>query len=136
MSTQYAGALIIDGQGACLPEHAIMVTEGRIENVAPSGTFDGFAGETIRLDDATVLPGLIDCHIHTLYGAEPNPGLALECMDPGRIVVRGLMNARDTLAGGITAVRDCGGQDYSSSRFETPATPAISMAPRYGRPDA
>jgi imidazolonepropionase-like amidohydrolase len=103
---------IVDGEGGSLQDHAVLVDGGRISRVAPAAEFVGFEGPLVRLDDGTLLPGLIDCHVHLCFGAEPNPGEAVERMDPGAIALRALDNAQATLAGGITAVRDCGGKDY------------------------
>jgi imidazolonepropionase-like amidohydrolase len=59
-----------------------------------------------------VLPGLIDCHVHLCYGAEGNPAAAAAGLSDSRMALKALDNARITLEGGITAVRDCGGVNY------------------------
>ena len=55
---------------------------------------------------------MIDCHVHSLSGAEGNPGAAQDRMSAAQLAVRGMELMRSTLEGGITAVRDCGGKDY------------------------
>ncbi|NIM26819.1 MAG: amidohydrolase family protein [Gammaproteobacteria bacterium] len=103
---------IVDGVGASFTEHGVLIEGERIARVAPMAEFEGYAGEAMRLDDTTLLPGIIDCHVHLCFGAEPNPGEATERMRPGAIAVRALANAQQSLRGGITSVRDCGGKDY------------------------
>ena len=112
MKTLIKNGLVLDGAGVAFADHGVLVNEDKIERFAPAAEFDGFEGQVIDLDGDTLLPGLIDCHVHLCYAGEPNPGRAIEDMDPGEIAVRALSNAQDSVRGGITAVRDCGGVNY------------------------
>lgn len=112
MKTLIKNGLVLDGAGVAFVDHGVLVNEDKIERFAPAAEFDGFEGQVIDLDGDTLLPGLIDCHVHLCYAGEPNPGRAIEDMDPGEIAVRALSNAQDSVRGGITAVRDCGGVNY------------------------
>ena len=112
MATLFVNGRIIDGSGGNLEQHAVLVEGERIAEVAPQSRFEGFAGEIVDISGATLLPGLIDCHVHLVFGAEGNPGEVVDRMKPGDITMRALANAQATLRGGITAVRDCGGHHY------------------------
>ncbi len=104
---------IIDGIGGTLTQHGVLLEGERIARIAPISEFKGYQGEEIVLDGSTtLLPGLIDCHVHLCFDAEPDPGEITEKMRPGAVAVRALANAQRSLAGGITAIRDCGGKDY------------------------
>jgi imidazolonepropionase-like amidohydrolase len=103
---------IVDGVGGTLTQHGVLIEGERISRVAPMDEFQGYSGRELSLDDATLLPGLIDCHVHLCFDAESNPGEVTERMHPGAIAVRALTNAQRSLFGGITAIRDCGGKDY------------------------
>ena len=111
MTTLYRGGRIFDGE-RMVDGHAVLVADGRIARVAPEGEFDGFAGEEVDCTGGTVMPGLIDCHVHILFRGEPDPMSALEKVDAAHAVVRALENAGRTLRGGTTSVRDCGGREY------------------------
>jgi imidazolonepropionase-like amidohydrolase len=111
MATLYTGGKIFDGEKA-IEGHAVLEDDGRVKRVAPAGEFVSFAGPRVDTSGGTLLPGLIDCHVHSLSGAEGNPGLAQDRMNTAQIAVRGMELMRATLDGGITAVRDCGGKDY------------------------
>ena len=111
MGTLYRGGRIFDGD-RMLDGQAVLVDEGRIARVAPAGEFDGFAGVAIDCTGATVMPGLVDCHVHLLFRGEPDPMSALDKLDAAHAVVRALENAAATLRGGTTSVRDCGGREY------------------------
>jgi len=103
---------IFDGSPTLLPAHAVLVEDGRVRSLDRSAAFEGWAGDTIDLPGTTLLPGLIDCHVHLTYRAEPNLATTLFVMSPEAIALRTLESARETLLGGVTAVRDCGGKDF------------------------
>ena len=90
----------------------VLVADGMVEKFAPLAAFDGFAGETVDTAGGTLMPGLIDCHVHLCLGAEGDPGTAAEKLLPGQMVMKALARAQAMLAGGITGIRDCGGRDY------------------------
>ena len=92
--------------------HAVLVNGERIERCAPVAEFQAYNGSRIDTSGCTLLPGLIDCHVHLCYSAEADPGTAADKLRPGEVAIRALENAQKSLSGGITAVRDCGGKDY------------------------
>ena len=111
MTTLYRNGRIFDGE-RMIDGHAVLVEAGRISRVAPQGEFHGFAGEEVDCSEGTLMPGLIDCHVHLLFRGEPDPMAVLEKLDAAHAVVRALEHAADTLRGGTTSVRDCGGREY------------------------
>ena len=111
MITLYRHGRIFDGE-RMVDGHAVLVDDDRISRVAPDGEFDAFAGEVVDCTACTVMPGLIDCHVHLLFQGEPDPAAALQKLDAAHAVVRALEHAQQTLRGGTTSVRDCGGREY------------------------
>jgi imidazolonepropionase-like amidohydrolase len=107
-----SGGDVYDPSGRILPHHGVLVEDGKITAVAQAAEFDGFAGTVFDTTGCTILPGLIDCHVHLVYGGEANPRPILSELSDGAIALKALRNAQITLRGGITAVRDCGGKDY------------------------
>ena len=112
MPVLFEGGLVFNGAGQLLTDHGVMVDGERIVAVAPLAEFAGHAGGRIDTAGGTVLPGLIDCHIHLVYSGEANPSTVIASLSNGQITMTALRNAQSTLAGGVTAVRDCGGKDY------------------------
>src|SRR5262245_56342744 len=108
MQTLYVGGSIFDGL-RMLPGHGVMVEDGRVRRVAPAPEFVGFAGPRVDTSGATLLPGLIDCHVHLCFGAEPDPGAAFAALDDAAVEARVMERAQAALRGGVTALRDCGG---------------------------
>ena len=111
MSSLYLNGRLFDGD-RIIDGHAVLVDGDRIARVAPSSEFEGFAGEVVDCTGGTVMPGLVDCHVHLMFRGEPDPWAALEKLDAAHAVVRALEHARDTLHGGVTSIRDCGGREF------------------------
>ncbi|MCG8691757.1 MAG: amidohydrolase family protein [Minwuiales bacterium] len=112
MQTLYAGGRLFDGENEPVTDHAVLVEDGKVTRVAPTAEFDGFAGERVDTADATLMPGLIDCHVHLCLGAEGDPGTAADKLSPAATALKAMERAQVTLRGGIVAIRDCGGRDY------------------------
>ena len=87
MRTLYRGGRVFDGE-RMVDGHAVLVEEGRINRMAPSGEFEGFAGVTVECAGATVMPVLIDCHVHILFRGEPDPMSSLDKLDAAHAVLR------------------------------------------------
>ncbi len=104
------GVRLIDGTGADPIDNATIVVEGeRITALGPSDdvTIPGDA-TVVEADGKTVLPGLIDCHVH-LTGQWGYDLLRSLMTPPSLSVLYGVPNARATIEAGITTVRDAGG---------------------------
>ncbi|MBT5139895.1 MAG: amidohydrolase family protein [Acidimicrobiaceae bacterium] len=112
METLLIGGRVFDGVNIVSDETGVLIDGGVITRVAPAAEFESFSGKRIDTEGGTVMPGLIDCHVHLCLGGEGDPRAMREGMDPGHLVLSGLKRAQATLAGGITAIRDCGGKDY------------------------
>ncbi len=112
MQTLYRGGSIFGEAGDLLTDHALLIEGDRIVRVAPSAEFVGFAGMVVDTTGGTLLPGLIDCHVHLTLGGQPNPALVLAEERPAVTALQALKRAKDTLTNGVTALRDCGGKDY------------------------
>ena len=112
MSILYSGGLVFDGIGNMFENHGVLVDGQKISGIAPLGDFEGFSGEKFDTSDGTLLPGLIDCHVHIVYSGEADPKSHLLKLKPGQIVINALENAQKTLRNGITSIRDLGGRDF------------------------
>lgn len=110
-ATLYAGGWVFDGH-QLLADHAVLIEHDRITQVAPTTAFVDYQGRRYDTTGCTLLPGLIDCHVHLCYAGEADLGSIVNKMQPAELAIRCLENAQKTLSGGFTAVRDCGGKDY------------------------
>lgn len=83
----------------------IAITDGRIAAVQPDIRPDE-ARRTIQIRGANrrVLPGLIDFHTHTAFGAT-TPGVGLDCCEPDQVgVYSGVTTLLDTGSVGVTNI--------------------------------
>lgn len=111
----HAGALFDGKSGETRENVYITVRDGFIESVTEEALAAEEGQIIIDLSDKTVLPGLIDLHVH-LEG-ETNPGRYVETftMDPEERALRSVMYARRTLEAGFTTVRDLGGTGVNTA---------------------
>jgi imidazolonepropionase-like amidohydrolase len=111
-------ARLIDGTGAPPRDHVVIsVRDGRIAAVAST---DGAAAPpgAVDLHGSTVLPGLIDAHVHVTSDLDRSPGFGppppLQGEDPRPPELRWFIlaaAARAFLEAGITTIRDVGSHD-------------------------
>jgi len=103
----HAGRLIADPARPALGPSTITIVDGRIESVA-AGLVPAPAGaRLIDLSSRTVLPGLIDLHVH--LSGDPGGDYRQEAVDTDEYAtLLGVKNARLTLRAGFTTVRDLG----------------------------
>ena len=105
----FEGGVLIDGTGVPpLPDAAIFVRDGFIEAVGPVGTVN-IPPDALHIDVAgkTLMPGLIDAHIH-LQGVLSTDPLEMVFEAPEVRCVRSAMDLWRLLDAGFTTVRDCG----------------------------
>jgi imidazolonepropionase-like amidohydrolase len=105
---------LFDGTGDNYRQNAVIViTEDRITDV---GTVDSISipgGATvIDLSNATVLPGLIDCHTHLGGRADRFDEIYKFKDTPNHSAFAAVVNARKTLDAGFTTVRDVGSRPF------------------------
>jgi imidazolonepropionase-like amidohydrolase len=100
---------LFDGTGGPGREDGVVVVEGeRIVGVVPGGEAPADA-EIEDLGDVTVLPGLIDAHVHMIWdGSQPQPEAIRQRESAVKAAIRAARHAADTLACGTTTVRDTG----------------------------
>ncbi len=111
----HAGSLF-DGTGEDLqPNVTIIVEDGEIVSVQDGFLSPEAGGELIDLSDKTVLPGLIDLHVHLEQETGPDRYLDRFTKNPDDIAFESTVYARKTLMAGFTTVRDLGGSGVNTS---------------------
>ena len=132
LKTLLTNARIIDGAGTCLDRGWIMIS-GRHIIATGEGEPPRVEGSSAVLRDlagATVLPGLIDCHVHlSLDGSADPMGVAAGMPDPV-VMLHLAANAVRTLQSGFTTVRDLGGKNYTDVYLRDGIDSGLASGPR------
>jgi imidazolonepropionase-like amidohydrolase len=113
MLTAYTGATLIDGSGGPpLDKAVIVVDDDRITAVGTKATVEIPAGAAIEdVTGKTILPGLIDCHIHLdLHGLADT--YTENLVEDNLRTLRAAAEMHDTLRAGFTTVRSVGSVNY------------------------
>lgn len=97
--------VVIEDPVVIVEDDTIVAIEREIPSTTRLDTLYEFPG-------ATLIPGLIDGHVHLAFSASDSAEAMMEeylVADDFRIAALAAENARRCLAAGITTVRDCGG---------------------------
>jgi imidazolonepropionase-like amidohydrolase len=103
LSTVTDGAVVVDGDRVAwvgpereLAEHGYPAPDDVVE----------------RYGDATVLPGLIDAHVHLAFDGGAHPVARMRAENDSQQTALMLASARQLLSVGVTTARDLGSRDY------------------------
>jgi imidazolonepropionase-like amidohydrolase len=116
--TRDEGLLVVadrlwDGAGGAVRrEVALAIRGGRVERVAPVVDSAGWTGPRLHVGGATVMPGLMDLHVHLVSVVDPDEPNAIWAEVGARtqlLTLHAAKNARLMLEAGFTTVRDLAG---------------------------
>lgn len=111
MPTAILGGPLVDGLGGDpIARGAVVIEDGRVLAAGPE-TAVTVPREAKVIDAAggTILPGIIDCHVHCTYRARDMRQHLLNT--PTYNVLRSTQVLAETIACGVTTARDLGGAD-------------------------
>lgn len=131
MTLLMKGAVLIDGTGKEPVENSlVIIEENRIVYAGPDDPRRGIPGaEFIDLTGKTVMPGLIDIHIHMdLHGMADT---FMENLVEDKLrSIRAVKAMQDTLYGGITTVRNVGSVNHIDFAVKTALQEGMFEGPR------
>src|SRR5580765_7114844 len=122
---------VIDGAGRTIERATVVVRGATIAAVGPDRDLSIPRGAT-KIDGRglTLLPGLIDCHVHLCLGAEPDVVNAIAQETPALTLLKSSRAARLTLEAGFTTVRDVGSRDHSIFTLQRAIDAGLVPGPR------
>ena len=109
-----AGQVLTSPAGGRVADGAVLVREDTIVAVGPAEQVRPQAAPETRelaFPGGTVLPGLIDCHVHLAFDASPKPVEALRESDEFSLLLGMTGRAQQLLDCGVTTTRDLGDRD-------------------------
>jgi imidazolonepropionase-like amidohydrolase len=129
-------AHVVVGNGETLDDAIVVVDGDRIESVGDHRDADRPYDLEVDLEGRTLIPGLIDCHIHMVGGdktlgfdGEP-PIIRTDQYAVTKALLEGVAAARTTLRSGFTTVREVGGRDYHDVALKRAQRAGLVEGPR------
>lgn len=126
----HAGRLIDGVSSKALGAHTIRVREDRIESVQPGLQQPGEGDTLVDLSDHTVMPGLMDMHVHLTGEYSPSSRLEAMTLDVADVAYRSVNYARATLEAGFTTVRNLGDRDDITIALRKAIDSGVITGPR------
>ena len=80
--------------------------------------------------DSTIMPGLIDSHVHLGFDGGPDPVSRMRRESDQEQLVLMLRSARELLGVGVTTARDLGGRGYLSQVVQQAVAAGLARGPR------
>ncbi|GAA4532557.1 amidohydrolase family protein [Amycolatopsis samaneae] len=109
-----AARVLTGPAGECVEDGAVLVEDGVLRAVGPRREVERLAGpDTPRRDhpEGTILPGLIDAHVHLAFDSSADPLTAVARADPAKLLLGMAGRAQRLLSAGVTTARDLGDRD-------------------------
>lgn len=125
---------LIDGTGIEPIENAVILVDGkRIKAVGPKTDVDVPAGtDVLDASDKTVIPGMIDCHVHVQSEGGPSAHYAADQLSRSRayLTLRSFANGQRDLVAGFTAIRSVHSPGYQDVALRDAINDELLEGPR------
>lgn len=122
---------VIDGLGGVIERGTVLVEDGRIVSVGEERKVSVPKGAvTFDCRGLSLLPGLIDCHVHLCLGGDADVARTLREEAPALTLLKAARFARLTLEAGVTTIRDLGARDHSIFALKQAIDQGLTPGPR------
>lgn len=126
----HCGNIVDTQNGTVLSSKTIVVSENKIVRIEDGFTTSGSENAiVIDLKNKTVLPGLIDMHVHIEGETNPNRYLEAFTLNEADVAFKAAEIAERTLMAGFTTVRDLGGSGVNVA-LRNAVNKGIATGPR------
>src|SRR6516165_352997 len=111
---------------------AVVVGDRTVEWAGPAGAVPAEYLPLQRTDypGSTIMPGLIDSHVHLGFDGGPNPAARIRAETDEQQLILMLRNARDLLGVGVTTARDLGSRGYLAVVVRDAIASGLARGPR------
>lgn len=131
MAILFRNANIIDGKGDRMDRGFVIVEKNRMVKVGKgTGPEKQKGNELIDLEGRSLLPGMIDCHVHLCLDGSPDPARSLQMDLDSLVTLKAARNAQLTLLTGVTTLRDMGARNHVDISLREAIQAGIIPGPR------
>ena len=111
---------------------AVVIGDRAVDWAGPAAALPAEYAALPRADypDSTIMPGLIDSHVHLGFDGGPNPAARMRAETDEQQLILMLRNARDLLGVGVTTARDLGGRGYLAVAVRDAIAGGLARGPR------
>ena len=115
-----------------VPDGAVVITGHAVGWAGPAVSLPATYAELPRTDypDSTIMPGLIDSHVHLGFDGGPAPAARMRAETDEQQLILMLRSARELLGVGVTTARDLGGRGYLSVTVRDAIASGLARGPR------
>lgn len=131
MATLFENGKVIIGNGKVIEKGTVVVDGSLVKFVGPGKKYPSLKKDIVfNISGKTILPGLIDAHVHLCVdgSADPIPSLLRDSIP--MLTLKTANHARRTLEAGVTTVRDMGGRDYVDLAVRDGIASGLLQGPR------
>ena len=134
-------ARMLDGKSNVVLDNPVVITRG--SEIYFVGTEEEMPVplesiiEEFNYPDATILPGLVDTHVHINWFGDGRPGDEIEQYPTDLLLLQSAQNIEKHLKSGVTTIRDCGSKHKTAFFIKDAVRLGIIPGPRMvvcGRP--
>ena len=111
---------------------AVAIGDRTVDWAGPAGVLPAEYASLPRTDypGSTIMPGLIDSHVHLAFDGGPNPAARMRAETDAQQLMLMLHSARELLGVGVTTARDLGARGYLSVAVRDAIAAGLARGPR------
>jgi len=111
---------------------AVVIGDRTVDWIGPAGALPVEYSSLRRTDypDFTIMPGLIDSHVHLAFDGGPNPAARMRAETDEQQLMLMLHSARELLGIGVTTARDLGARGYLAVAVRDAIAAGLARGPR------
>ncbi|MGW1374722.1 amidohydrolase family protein [Streptomyces sp. NPDC002446] len=128
-----AGRVLTGARGQYVTDGAVLIKDGAIAAVGPREEVEALApagGPRLYYPAGTLMPGLIDAHVHLAFDGGPDPVATLQGQDDEALLEDMRLRAEQLVRIGVTTARDLGDRGHLALRLSEEIAQGTAPGPR------
>jgi imidazolonepropionase-like amidohydrolase len=131
MTTLIKAGRLIDGKGGVIENAALLMDGDRITALGRQADLQPSEGvEVIEAGNMTIMPGLVDAHVHLVNSGSPLSATELRSASDDDMMILSVKNALLAIRSGVTTIRDLGGKGFITVAIRDAIANGVIPGPR------